>query len=62
MAEEDRTPIVNEIYANNYISSLDVQNPANDYEASKGFEITPGQVKIPVTKDVSSLRQALTKS
>ncbi|CAG2185832.1 DMT1 [Mytilus edulis] len=53
MAEEDRTPIVNEIYANNYISSLDVQNPANNYEASQGFEITPGQVKIPVTKDKS---------
>ncbi|XP_063422811.1 natural resistance-associated macrophage protein 2-like [Mytilus trossulus] len=53
MAAEDKTPIVNEIYANNYISSLDVQTPENNYEASKGFEITPGQVKIPITKDKS---------
>ncbi|CAC5399995.1 SLC11A2 [Mytilus coruscus] len=53
MSEEEKTPIVNGINVNNYLGSLDVQAPSNDYEASRGFEITPGQVKIPLSRDKS---------
>ena len=53
MSTEEYSPL-NETPVNNYLSSLHVQGTKNGIvDEKRGFEITPGQVKVPKTHDVS---------